>query len=95
MTVLSAFVLITAEPQRIQDLAAELVDVDGVAEVYSVSGDLDLVAIVRVARHEDLAEVVTGKIARLTGIISTRTMIAFQAFSRHDLEAMWSLGTES
>ena len=93
--VLSAFVLITAEPQRIQDLAAELAETDGVAEVYSVSGDHDLVAIVRVRHHDDLAEVVTGHISRLPGILSTRTMVAFKAFSRHDLEAMWSLGTES
>jgi DNA-binding Lrp family transcriptional regulator len=92
--VLSAFVLIQAEPQRIAALATELADVDGVAEVYSVAGDEDIVAIVRVRHHDDLADVVTRRIAGLDGIESTRTLIAFQAYSRHDLEAMWSLGAE-
>jgi len=87
-----AFVLIDAEPARIAELAAELADVPGVAEVYSVAGHTDVVAIVRVRHHEELAEVVTRRIGRLPGIIDTRTLIAFQAYSRHDLEAMWDLG---
>ena len=91
---MSSFVLIKAEPSRIADLATELADVDGVAEVYSVAGDEDLVAVVRVRHHEDLADVVTRRIAELPGILSTRTLIAFQAYSRHDLESMWSLGAE-
>jgi DNA-binding Lrp family transcriptional regulator len=89
-----AFVLIDAEPARIADLAMELADVDGVAEVYSVAGEADLVAVVRVRRHEDLAEVVTRRIDALDGIVNTRTLIAFQAFSRHDLEALWDLGSD-
>ena len=89
---LSAFVLIDAEPARIADLAEELTDVDGVAEVYSVAGDADLIAIVRVRHQEELAEVVTRRIAALPGIESTRTWVAFKAYSRHDLEAMWDLG---
>ena len=88
----SAFVLIQAEPARVADLASELTDVAGVAEVYSVAGDDDLVAVVRVRQHDELAEVVTGHIAGLDGILATRTLIAFQAYSRHDLEAMWDLG---
>jgi len=88
----SAFVLIQVEPSRIAALASELAEVDGVAEVYSVAGDEDLVAIVRVRQHDELAEVVTRRIAGLEGIESTRTLIAFQAYSRHDLEAMWDLG---
>ena len=88
----AAFVLISAEPQRIAALAQELADVPGVAEVYSTAGDADIVAIVRVRRHEELAEVVTGRLAGLDGIQDTRTLIAFQAYSRHDLETMWSLG---
>ena len=87
-----AFVLIDAEPGRVADLASEVADVDGVAEVYSVAGEADLVAIIRVRRHEDLADVVTRRISGLAGIIDTRTLVAFQAFSRHDLEAMWDLG---
>ena len=88
----AAFVLISAEPRRIAALAQELADVPGVAEVYSTAGDADIVAIVRVRRHEELAEVVTGRLAELDGIRDTRTLIAFQAYSRHDLETMWSLG---
>jgi DNA-binding Lrp family transcriptional regulator len=87
-----AFVLIDAAPARVADLAVEVADVEGVAEAYSVAGGADLVAVVRVRHHEELAEVVTRRIHRLEGVIDTRTMIAFQAYSRHDLEAMWSLG---
>ena len=87
-----AFVLIDAEPARIAALADELADVDGVAEVYSVAGEADLVAVVRVRRHDELADVVTRRISSLPGILATRTLIAFQAYSRHDLEAMFDLG---
>ncbi len=88
---LTAFVLITAAPDRIAELGPEIAEVEGVAEVYSVTGDLDLVAIVRVRRHDDLAEVVTRHIAALDGITHTTTMIAFQAYSQHDLDSMWGL----
>jgi DNA-binding Lrp family transcriptional regulator len=87
-----AFVLIGAEPNRVADLAAELAGVDGVAEVYSVAGEADLIAIVRVRQHDELAEIVTRRISTLAGIVETRTLIAFQAYSRLDLEAMWDLG---
>jgi DNA-binding Lrp family transcriptional regulator len=89
-----AFVLIDAEPARVADLANELADLQGVAEVYSVAGQADIVAVVRVRRHEDLAEIVTRGISRLPGVVDTRTLIAFQAYSRHDLEAIWDLGPE-
>ena len=91
---LHAFVLVDAEPARIADLAEELADVDGVAEVYSVAGEADIVAIVRVRHHDELADVVTRRITALDGIVNTRTLIAFQAFSRHDLEALWDLGAD-
>lgn len=91
---LSAFVLIEADPGRVAPLAAELAEISGVAEVYSVTGKADLVAVVRVREHDDLADVVTRRIAALPGITGTETMVAFQAFSRHDLEAMWSVGLE-
>jgi DNA-binding Lrp family transcriptional regulator len=87
-----AFVLIDAEPARIADLAGELADVEGVAEVYSVAGDADLVAIIRVRQHDELADVVTRRIADLSGIVATRTLVAFRAYSRRDLEAMFDLG---
>lgn len=90
----NAFVLLKAEPARITELASELADLEGVAEVYSVAGDVDLVAIIRVRHHDDLAEVVTRHISTLSGVVDTRTMIAFKAFSKHDLDAMWSLGAD-
>ena len=90
---LAAFVLIDALPARVASLASELADVEGVAEVYSVAGECDLVAIVRVRRHEELAEVVTGRIGSLDGIVETRTMVAFKAYSARDLDAMWDAGS--
>ena len=89
-----AFLLLKAEPARVAALAQELADVEGIAEVYSVAGEVDLVAIVRVRRHDELADVVTGRVAALPGIIETRTMVAFQAFSKHDLDSLWDLGAE-
>ena len=89
---LAAFVLIDAEPARVAALAAELADLDGVAEVYSVAGACDIIAIVRVREHDDLAEVVTGRIGALEGIVSTQTMVAFKAYSARDLDALWDVG---
>ena len=89
---LHAFLMIKAEPARVAELSEQLADVDGIAEVYSVAGDVDLVAIVRVARHDDLAEVVTRHVAMLPGIVETRTMVAFKAYSRRDLDALWDIG---
>ncbi len=91
---IAAFVLIKAQPDRIADLASELADLHGVAEVYSVAGEFDIVAIVRVHEHDQLAEVVTRHIAALDGIVTTTSMIAYRAYSRHDLEAMFSLGSD-
>ena len=90
---LHAFVLIDAEPARIAPLADALAGTDGITEVFSVAGGVcDLVAIVRVRHHDDLADVVTRRITSLDGIASTTTLVAFQAFSRHDLEAIWDIG---
>jgi len=91
--VLHAFVLVDAAPARIAEVAEALTDLEGVTEVFSVAGDVaDLIAIVRVRHHDDLADVVTRRIAVLDGIESTTTLVAFRAYSRHDLEAMWDLG---
>ena len=90
---LHAFVLIDAEPSRITSLCEALAATEGISEVFSVAGGVaDLVAIVRVRHHDDLAEVVTQRIASLPGIEDTTTLVAFQAYSRHDLEAMWDIG---
>ena len=87
-----AIVLIQSDRSSLATLGGELADVDGVAEAYSVTGEWDFVAIIRVPRHELLADVVTGQLARLPGVRRTQTMVAFEAFSRHDLEAMFSIG---
>ena len=92
--VLTAFVLIDAEPARVAELAEEVASVDGVAESYSVAGQADIVAVVRVRRIEDLADVVTRRLHCLAGVTDTRTLVAFQSYSQKDLDAMWELGAE-
>ena len=87
-----AVVLIKAEREAIPTLGGRLAEVEGVAEAYSVTGEWDYVAMLRLSRAEELAELVTGKLARLRGIEKTYTMVAFEAFSQHDLEAMFSIG---
>jgi DNA-binding Lrp family transcriptional regulator len=90
----TGFVLINADPARVADLAGELAEVEGVAEVYSVAGEADLVAVVKVRHHEQLADVVTRRIFALSGITHTKTLIAFQSYRKADLEATWDLGAE-
>jgi DNA-binding Lrp family transcriptional regulator len=92
--VLTGFVLILAEPSRIAALSEELAGLDGVSEVYLVTGEWDIVTVVRVRTHERLADVVTVDIAKLEGIRRTETMVAFRAYSRHDLDAAFALGAE-
>ena len=92
MTMPHAIVLIEAERDAFSSLGGALADIDGVAEVYSVTGEWDFVAIVRVAEHEQLANVVTGQIGAVPGVMRTQTMVAFAAYSRHDLEALFSVG---
>ena len=87
-----AVVLVRAERSALPDLGGALASLDGVAEAYSVTGRWDFVAILRVSEPDDLARVVTERLARLPGIARTYTMVAFEAFSRHDLEAMFSIG---
>jgi len=87
-----AVVLIKAERGALSTLGDRLADVDGVSEAYSVTGEWDYVAILRLPEHEALAEVVTGRLAQLDGIADTYTMVAFQVFSKHDIEAMFSIG---
>lgn len=88
-----AIVLVEAERDAMPRLGGALAEVEGVREAYSVTGDWDFVAIVQVRRHEDLAEVVTARIGQLDGVHRTQTMVAFEVFSRHDLEAMFSIGS--
>ncbi|HKK04274.1 MAG: Lrp/AsnC ligand binding domain-containing protein [Gammaproteobacteria bacterium] len=88
----TAFVLFNIERNQVNEVAERLADIDGIAEVYSVSGRYDLVAIIRVPSTEQLAELVTGHMLKLDGIRDTETLIAFRTYSRHDLETMFSIG---
>ena len=88
-----AIVLIEAERDAISTLGGELADVQGVAEAYSVTGEWDFVAMLRVRNPEEVAEVVTGRFSALKGVKRTHTMVAFEVFSQHDLEALFSIGT--
>jgi DNA-binding Lrp family transcriptional regulator len=83
-----------AEPARVAELAEEVAAIEGVAEAYSVAGHADIVAIIRVRQIEELAQVVTGRLAGLPGVTDTRTLVAFQSYSRKDLDEMWELGAQ-
>ena len=89
---ITAVVLIEADRDVMSTLGGTLADVDGVAEAYSVTGEWDFVCIVRVPRHEQLADVISGTIGKLSGVTRTQTLVAFEAFSRHDLEALFDVG---
>lgn len=91
---ITAIVNINAAVDRIPEVAQAIAALDGVSEVYSVAGDVDLVAMVRVRRHEELADVIAGRLNKVTGVLATQTLIAFQSYSKHDLEATFSLGFE-
>jgi DNA-binding Lrp family transcriptional regulator len=90
--VITAIVLIKSDVARIPELGEAIAKLDGVSEVYSITGEYDLVAMVRVHRHEDLNEVIPGRLNKLDGVQQTETHVAFQTYSRHDLEAAFSLG---
>jgi DNA-binding Lrp family transcriptional regulator len=89
-----AIILIEAERDAMATLGSALAGLDGVGAAYSVTGEWDFVALVHLPRHDQLAEVVTHGIAKLPGVVKTQTMVAFEAFSKHDLEAMFSVGGE-
>ncbi len=93
-TMLTAFILIEADREGLAHLGPQLAAVEGVAEVYTLTGEWDFIAVVRVREHDDLAKVVTQHLTQLEGIERTQTMVAFQQFSAHDLEAMFGLGLE-
>jgi DNA-binding Lrp family transcriptional regulator len=90
--VTTAVVLIEAERDSLTTLGGALADIDGVAEAYSVTGEWDFVAILRVPRHEMLADLVPAQLGNLDGVVRTQTMVAFEAFSKHDLDALFSIG---
>lgn len=87
---ITAIVLITAEKRALPKLGEDLAAVPGVSEVYSVTGDFDFIAMVRAREHEELAEIVTQRIAQVPGVARTQTHVAFKAFSKHDLETLFA-----
>ncbi len=89
---ITAIVLIQTEVDQVNEVAEEIVKLDGISEVYSITGDHDLLAMVRVRHHDDLAEVIPGRLSKVPGVVHTDTHIAFRTYSRHDLESMFSLG---
>ncbi len=88
----TAIVFVNAQVDRVPEVAEALAAIPGVTEVYSVTGAIDLVAIVRTRTVEEIAEVVTGRMNKVPGILDTQTHLAFRAYSAHDLEAAFSLG---
>ncbi|HHW83670.1 MAG TPA: Lrp/AsnC family transcriptional regulator [Actinomycetales bacterium] len=91
---ITAVVLIQVEPANIPEVASAVADLPRVREVYSVTGDVDLIAMVRVKDHEDLADVIADQISKTEGVLETRTYIAFRSYSRHDLEQAFDLGLD-
>jgi DNA-binding Lrp family transcriptional regulator len=87
-----AVVLVQCEIDEIAEAAQAIAEIDGVSEVYSVAGEFDLVSVVRVSDHDDLAKVIPGGIAKVPGVERTETLIAFQVYSKHDLERLFSIG---
>jgi DNA-binding Lrp family transcriptional regulator len=90
----TAFVLIKAHREHVNDLAQKLAEIDGIAEVYSVSGRFDMIAIIRARSNETMADIVTNHMLKMSGITDTETMLAFRSFSKHDLESMFSIGLD-
>jgi len=90
--VVTAIVLVRTDVARIPETAEKIADIPQVTEVYSVTGEFDLVAMVRVRTHEELDEVIPGNVNRISGVLHTETHIAFRTYSRHDLEAAFALG---
>jgi DNA-binding Lrp family transcriptional regulator len=92
--VITTIVLIRADPKAIPQVAQRLAGIEGVTEVYSVSGEWDLVAIVKVPEYDRIAQVVTEEFVKVEGIERTQTLTAFRAYSRKDLEQAWDIGVE-
>jgi DNA-binding Lrp family transcriptional regulator len=92
---ITAIVMISTQSDRIPEVAQAIADLEGVSEVYSVAGDADLIAIVRVREFEDIAAVIAGRLSKVEGVLHTDTHIAFRAYSRHDLDAAFSIGLDA
>lgn len=91
---ITAIVMINCEVHRIPEVAEAIADIPAVSEVYSVTGDADLIAMVRVSSHDEFADVIADRLNKVEGVVGTSTHIAFRTYSSHDLEAAFSLGLE-
>ncbi len=91
---ITAIALIDTDAGHIPEVAQAISEIPGVSEVYSVTGDVDLIAVVRVRAHEDLADVIADHVSKVDGVLRTQTYIAFKTYSRHDLEAAFAIGLE-
>ncbi len=92
---ITAIVFVKADVSRIPEVAEQIAELDGVSEVYSVTGHIDLIAMVRVRHHDDVSAVVADRLNKVDGVLSTETHIAFRSYSSHDLEAAFSLGLDN
>ena len=92
---ITAIVMIDAATDAIPEVAEAVADLEGVSEVYSVAGDVDLIAVVRVREFEQIADVIAGRISKVPGVLETDTHIAFRSYSRHDLESAFSIGFDT
>jgi DNA-binding Lrp family transcriptional regulator len=92
--VISAIVLIKAEVDRIPEAAQQIAQIEGISEVYSVTGEIDLIAVARVSRHEEFADVIADRLNKVAGVLETNTHIAFRTYSAEDLDAGFSLGLD-
>ena len=92
---ITSIVMVSCSTNAIPEVAQAIADLPSVSEVYSVVGNVDLIAIVRVRRFEEIAEVVASGISKVDGVLDTETHIAFRAYSRHDLEAAFAIGSDS
>ncbi len=90
---ITTIVMVAVEPARIPEAAQEIAEIDGVSEVYSVAGDVDLIAIVRVREFDQIAEVVAGRLSKVPGVLGTDTHVAFRAYSSVDLDAAFDIGS--
>lgn len=90
---ITTIVMVSVDPALIPEAAQQIADIEGVSEVYSVAGDVDLIAIVRVRQFEQIAEVVAGQLSKVPGVLGTDTHVAFRAYSRLDLDAAFDIGT--
>ena len=91
---ISAIVLIKADVARIPEAAQAIAEIEGISEVYSVTGNVDLIAVARVAKHEDLADVIADRLNKVEGVQETETHIAFRTYSSQDLEAAFAIGLD-